>query len=78
MPDQTLLKTNAHVYIIHGTADKNSSIASADLLVSELATKNRPFIYKRLLGLDHRFSKKGEDQMDQVISDSVKWALETP
>ncbi len=75
-PEKTLLKTNAYLYIVHGTEDTSASIDTADFLVSELISKKRRLFYNRKSGYDHSFNNtKGESHYSDMIGEALNWAV---
>ncbi len=63
-PVESLLKTNAKILIIQGSADDAVPIESADLCAVELSRAGRDFEYLRLPGADHSL------RTPQQVSDS--------
>jgi pimeloyl-ACP methyl ester carboxylesterase len=47
------LKSHALLYFVHGTADTQQSIAGFDVLLAELAAKQRDAVFERIDGADH-------------------------
>lgn len=54
-PAEALGRSKARVFIAHGTADRASSCAAADVLYAEMLARGRDVTYERLEGADHGF-----------------------
>ncbi len=73
-----LLKTNARIYIAHGSADDSVPIESAELLRSELTRRGREATYEFIPGADHGFrtpDKQSPDGLREVLGHVVTWFL---
>ena len=76
---EALLKTNAKIFVAHGTLDEAVPIESFDALVATLHTKGKSFVAKRMEGMDHHFQSKLErkqnryDSFDQLVAEILKW-----
>ena len=74
-----LLKTNAKIYVAHGTEDQSVPIVSFDVLVSSLRAKGKTLVAERLDGLSHNFQTEDEkannqyDNMDQLLKRIFQW-----
>lgn len=76
-----LLKSNAKIYLAHGTADTSSHISELDVLRAELAAHGRDVVAERLEGLDHGYRKPGTPanqpgEMQNLFQRIGKWFLE--
>jgi dipeptidyl aminopeptidase/acylaminoacyl peptidase len=61
---QECLQSQAALYLIHGTADEESSIAGFDVLRAELAAKGRKAVFERIEGADHSLTRPRETPGD--------------
>lgn len=65
---QECLQSRAALYLVHGTADEQSSIAGFDVLRAELAAKGRPAVFDRIEGADHSLGRRGETPGDGLMA----------
>lgn len=83
-PVDSLLKTNARLFLAHGSEDTSVPIESFDLLVCDLIRSGKPGIeIRRYPGRDHSLSPPGSsmnsEPLSDIFDDILKWALlETP
>ena len=82
---EDLLKTRAHIYIAHGTADSSVPVTSADWLFAELRARGREVHYERLEGADHGFRRPSDPTdpaaapaIEGVLANVLDWALVKP
>lgn len=74
-----LLKTDAQIFVAHGTLDDSVPIESFDMLVSTLRSKGKNIVAERLEGLDHHFRSKeeienrGNASFDQLLGRILEW-----
>ncbi len=57
---EELLRTQARVYVAHGTRDGSTPVTSHDVLVAELRARGRDVVAERVEGADHTFAQPGE------------------
>jgi len=65
---QECLQSRAALYLVHGTADEQSSIAGFDVLRAEVATKGRKAVFDRIEGADHALTRLGESPGDGLLA----------
>jgi predicted esterase len=65
---QECLRSKAALYLVHGTADEQSSIAAFDVLRAELAAKGRAAVFDRIEGADHSLTRRGESPGDGLMA----------
>ena len=65
---QECLQSRAALYLVHGTADQQSSIAGFDVLRAELAAKGRKAVFDRVEGADHSLTRRGESPGDGLLA----------
>jgi len=74
-----LLRTEAPVMLVHGTADRSSPIESFDALRAELRRLDRPHVLaRRLADADHAFDRPGDPPgagFRRVLVECVDWFL---
>ncbi len=57
---QECLESRAALYLIHGTADEQSSITAFDVMRAELAAGQRKAVFERIEGANHSLSRPNE------------------
>jgi dienelactone hydrolase len=75
---QECLKSRAHLYVAHGTADGSSAIEEFDVLRAELAAAGRPAVFERIEGADHVLGLPHESSpagLVAVLNRVVDWFL---
>jgi dienelactone hydrolase len=65
---QECLESRAALYLVHGTADEWSSVASFDVMRAELAAKQRKAVFERIDGANHSLSRANEKQEDGLTA----------
>jgi dienelactone hydrolase len=65
---QESLKSQAALYLIHGTADEQSPVAGFDMMRAELAARGRKAVFERIEGADHSLARKGEASGDGLLA----------
>ena len=65
---QECLQSKAALYLVHGTADEQSSIAGFDVMRAELAAKGRKAVFDRVGGGDHSLTRPGERPGDGLVA----------
>jgi dienelactone hydrolase len=65
---QECLQSHAALYLIHGTADEQSSIAAFDVMRAELAARGRAAVFERIDGADHSLTRPGEGPGDGLTA----------
>ncbi len=73
------LKSHAHLYFAHGTADMQQTIAGFDVLRAELAAKQRDAVFQRIEGADHALdlpNQKVPEGLEAVFGRVEDWFLE--
>jgi hypothetical protein len=65
---QECLQSRAALYLVHGTADEQSSITGFDVLRAELAAKGRKAVFDRVEGADHSLTRRGESPGDGLLA----------
>ena len=76
-PIDSILKSNAKVFIAQGTADTNSLPASADVLYTELVARGRDCTYERIDGANHGFMQENDNGAGwgKTNAQAVDWFL---
>ncbi len=72
------LKSHAHLYFAHGTADAQQTIAGFDVLRAELAAKQRDAVFERIEGADHALdlpNQKEPEGLEAVFGRVENWFL---
>ena len=72
------LKSHAHLYFAHGTADTQQTIAGFDVLRAELAAKQREAVFERIDGADHALdlpNQKVPEGLEAVFGRVENWFL---
>lgn len=72
------LKSNARLYLVHGSADESNSIAGFDMMRAELAAKGRSAVFERLDGADHALnlpSQVSPEGFVAVFGRLTRWFL---
>ena len=72
------LKSHAHLYFAHGTADTQQAIAGFDVLRAELAAKQRDAVFERIDGADHALdlpSQQVPEGLEAVFGRVEDWFL---
>ena len=72
------LKSHAHLYFAHGTADTQQTIAGFDVLRAELAAKQRDAVFERIEGADHALDLPNQhvpEGLEAVFGRVVDWFL---
>jgi pimeloyl-ACP methyl ester carboxylesterase len=75
---QECLQSQARLYLVHGTADEWSSIASFDVMRAELAARQRKAVFLRIEGANHtlvRPNEESEDGLTRAFERIVNWFL---
>ncbi len=54
------LQSRAALYLAHGTADQQSSVAGFDVMRAELAAQGRSAVFDRIEGADHSLARGGD------------------
>jgi predicted esterase len=78
---QECLRSRAALYLVHGTADEQSSIAAFDVLRAELAAKGRAAVFDRIEGADHSLTRRSESPGDGLMAAFgriLDWFVATP
>ena len=57
---QECLNSRAALYLIHGTADEQSTVTGFDMMRAELAAKGPKAAFERIEGADHSLKRQGE------------------
>lgn len=65
---QECLQSKAALYLVHGTADEQSSITGFDVMRAELAAKGRAAVFERIEGADHSLTRRGEAPGDGLLA----------
>ncbi len=76
---QSLLRSQARLFLAHGSADTSVPIESFDYLVCELLLQRRPGVtIRRYAGRDHSFNPKGVEPSSEpfleVLNEVLTWA----
>ena len=72
------LKSHAHLYFAHGTADTQQTIAGFDVLRAELTAKQREAVFERIDGADHALdlpNQKVPEGLEAVFGRVENWFL---
>jgi len=72
------LKSHAHLYFAHGTADTQQTIAGFVVLRAELAARQRDAVFERIEGADHALdfpNQKVPEGLEAVFDRVVDWFL---
>ena len=72
------LKSHAHLYFVHGTADTQQTIAGFDVLRAELAAKQREAVFERIEGADHALdlpNQKVPEGLQAIFARIEDWFL---
>lgn len=72
------LRSNATLYFVHGSADKQATIAGFDVLRAELEAHGRAATFERIEGADHGLNVPGQQSPDglaSVFSRIISWFL---
>ena len=72
------LKSHAHLYFAHGTADTQQTIVGFDVLRAELAAKQRDAVFERIEGADHALDLPNQhvpEGLEAVFGRVVDWFL---
>jgi len=73
------LRSRAHLYFAHGTADTQNFIVGFDVLRAELAAKGRPAVFERIEGADHALDLPDQqipEGFEAVFGRVVNWFLD--
>jgi dienelactone hydrolase len=62
------LESRAALYLIHGTADEQSTIAAFDAMRAELAAKQRKAVFERIEGANHALTRPNEHPEDGLTA----------
>ncbi|MGH7241939.1 MAG: alpha/beta hydrolase family protein [Phycisphaerales bacterium] len=82
-PLEELAKTDAKIYLAHGSADQAVAPASCDALYAQLLSRGRDVTANRMDGADHSFGRtdrdgKRIDGWQQLWTDVIIWYLGKP
>lgn len=75
---EEICKSQASVYVAHGTQYTSVPIESADLLRAELSRRGRAVVFDRREGANHSLNKPnqtGPTGMREVLTEVAKWFL---
>jgi hypothetical protein len=82
---EDLLRSQARVFIAHGTSDSSVPVASTDWLFAELRARGRDARYERIEGGDHGLRRPDDptdpaapSRLDGVLGMMLDWALAKP
>ncbi|MBI3934807.1 MAG: prolyl oligopeptidase family serine peptidase [Acidobacteria bacterium] len=78
---QELSRTKARIFLAHGTADQNVTIAHFDMMYAHLLAQGKDVTARRYQGADHgyRFADQPDrDGWKEVFEESRTWFLESP
>jgi dienelactone hydrolase len=73
-----LMRTNARIFIAHGTDDQQAPVVSFDMLRAELMARDKPLIAERIEGVGHLFCKNDQrspEGMRALLQRLVDWFL---
>jgi dienelactone hydrolase len=65
---QECLQSKAALYLVHGTADEQTSIAAFDVMRAEMAAKGRAAVFDRIDGADHSLIRRGKTPGDGLMA----------
>lgn len=76
---ESLLRTDARIYLAHGTADRAVPVAAFDVLRAELAARAKDVTTERIEGADHGFRRTTPSgppaELRQLMGRVVDWFL---
>ncbi len=62
------LKSNAHLYLVHGSADELNFVAGFDVMRAELEANGRSAVYERLEGADHALNLPSQAAPEGLVA----------